>query len=257
MPQSALVTGGSRGIGRGICISLAEAGWSLAINYAGNRQAAEVTRDLCQKAATRPGQDFEIIQADIALKEQREALLESAAAAFGRLDALVNNAGIAPRQRMDVLDMSEESYNEVMAVNLSGPLLLSRALAKAWVADGCAAGKSILFVSSVSARMVSTARAEYCISKAGIAMAAQILAARLARDGVLVYELRPGIIKTDMTAAVEKKYDGLIEQGLVPQGRWGTVEDVGKAAAALLGGAFRFSAGSVIHVDGGLHIPSL
>ena len=194
MPQTALVTGGSRGIGRGICLSLAEAGWSVAINYAGNKQAAEATQELCRQAATRPGQEFLILQADISVKAQRDELVRSALAAFGQLDALVNNAGIAPRQRVDVLDMSEESLDEVMSVNLRGPLLLSQALARHWVAGKASAGKSILFVSSVSARMVSTARAEYCISKAGIAMVVQVLAARLAPEGVLVCELRPGII---------------------------------------------------------------
>jgi 3-oxoacyl-[acyl-carrier protein] reductase len=257
MPQTALVTGGSRGIGRGICLSLAEAGWSVAINYAGNKQAAEETQELCRKAATRPGQEFPILQADISIKAQRDELVRSALAAFGQLDALVNNAGIAPRQRVDVLDMSEESFDELMSVNLRGPLLLSQALARHWVDGKTAVGKSILFVSSVSARMVSTARAEYCISKAGIAMAVQVLAARLAPEGVLVCELRPGIIKTDMTAGVVQKYDTLIEQGLVPQGRWGTPGDIGQAVAAMLGGGFRFSTGSVIHVDGGLHIPTL
>jgi 3-oxoacyl-[acyl-carrier protein] reductase len=257
MPQTALVTGGSRGIGRGICLSLAKAGWSVAINYAGNKQAAETTQELCRQAATGPDQEFGILQADISDKVQREELLRSALARFSRIDALVNNAGIAPRHRVDVLEMSEESLDEVMSVNLRGPLLLSQALAREWVTGKTSEGKSILFVSSVSARMVSTARAEYCISKAGIAMAVQVLAARLAREGVLVCELRPGIIKTDMTAAVAGKYDGLIEQGLVPQGRWGTPEDVGRAVVACLGDGFRFSTGSVIHIDGGLHIPIL
>jgi 3-oxoacyl-[acyl-carrier protein] reductase len=257
MPQAALVTGGSRGIGRGICLSLAQAGWSVAINYAGNTQAAEETQALCRQAACRTDQEFTILQADISVKAQRDELVRSAIAAFGQLDGLVNNAGIAPRQRVDVLEMSEESLDEVMSVNLRGPLLLSQALARHWVDGKTAAGKSILFVSSVSARMVSTARAEYCISKAGIAMAVQVLAARLAPEGVLVCELRPGIIKTDMTAGVVQKYDTLIEQGLVPQGRWGTPEDIGQAVAAMLGGGFRFSTGSVIHIDGGLHIPIL
>ena len=257
MPQTVLVTGGSRGIGRGICISLAEAGWSVAINYAGNKQAAEETLELCRQVAGKAGQEFHILQADISVKAQRDELIRSVLAAFGQLDALVNNAGIAPRQRVDVLDMSEESLDEVMAVNLRGPLLLSQALAKEWVQGKTSAGKAILFVSSVSARMASTARAEYCISKAGIAMAVQVLAARLAPEGVLVCELRPGIIKTDMTSAVVEKYDTLIKQGLVPQGRWGTPQDVGQAVTACLSGSFRFSTGSVIHIDGGLHIPVL
>jgi NAD(P)-dependent dehydrogenase (short-subunit alcohol dehydrogenase family) len=229
----------------------------VGINYAGNRQAAEETLALCRQAACSTGQEFHILQADISVKTQREDLIHSALAAFGQLDALVNNAGIAPKQRVDVLEMSEESLDEVMSVNLRGPLLLSQAVARQWVQEKTSAGKAILFVSSVSARMASTARAEYCISKAGIAMAVQVLAARLAPEGVLVCELRPGIIQTDMTAAVTEKYDALIKEGLVPQGRWGTPQDVGQAVAATLGKGFRFSTGSVIHIDGGLHIPVL
>jgi NAD(P)-dependent dehydrogenase (short-subunit alcohol dehydrogenase family) len=184
---------------------------------------------------------------------------------LGRIDALVNNAGIAPRKRADIVDAEEESFSQLMSVNLQGPYFLSQTVVRYWLGlNGSAApepripgGFKLVFISSISAATVSVARGEYCVSKAGLAMAAQLWAARLANSNVQVYEVRPGIMATDMTAGVKEKYDALIAEGLVPQRRWGTPEDVGKGVAALLRGDFPFSTGEIIYTDGGFHISRL
>lgn len=257
MSRSILVTGGSRGIGRDVCIALSKKGHSVIINYVNNHEAANETKRLCEEVAVDSSQRFLAIQADIADNVQRARLLERIDESFGTLDVLVNNAGVAPRCRADLLDMSEESYDALMNVNLKGPLFLTQLVARHWQQRHALRDKIIIFISSISATTVSTNRAEYCISKAGIAMTASLFAARLASDGVLVFEVRPGIIKTGMTLPVAEKYDRLIEEGVVPQGRWGTGEDIGKTVAALCSDDFPFSTGSVIMVDGGLHIPRL
>ena len=257
MAKTILVTGGGRGIGRGICLNLAAKGYSVVINYAGNRETAVETQLLCQDAATDASQIFTIVQADISIAHQRESLVEQAFSATGSLDGLVNNAGVGPKQRTDFLDMAEESYDRLMLVNLKGPLMLTQQITRRWRDTDTLAGKTIVFVSSVSADMVSINRGEYCISKAGVGMAASLFATRLAGEGTLVFEVRPGIIKTDLTSAVSGKYDTLIAEGLVPQMRWGTPDDIGRTVTALCDGALPFSTGAVITVDGGLHIPRL
>lgn len=257
MAKTILVTGGGRGIGRGICIDLASNGFSTLINYAGNEEAALETQRLCKAAAIDPMQSFPILKADISDARQREELIEQAFSATGSLDGLVNNAGVAPTQRADLLEMSEESFDRLMHINLRGPLLLTQQIAKRWSDTSSLAGKMIIFITSVSATMVSVNRAEYCISKAGLGMAASLFATRLAGEGALVYEIRPGIIKTDMTSAVQQKYDTLLGQGIVPQMRWGLPQDIGKTVSSLMQGGLPFSTGTVITVDGGLAIPRL
>jgi NAD(P)-dependent dehydrogenase (short-subunit alcohol dehydrogenase family) len=256
-----LVTGASRGLGSGIALALAEAGFSVGINYAGNRKAAEETEAACRRIAPSSDQQFEVLQANIGKREDRERLVQEAWTRFGSLDALVNNAGMAPRVRADILEASEESFEELMRVNLQGPYFLTQQVAKRWVQEHPAcripSGFKVVFVTSTSADTVSLNRGEYCISKAGLAMAVKLWAARLAEGGIQVYEIRPGIMATDMTTPVKERYDALIAQGVVPQKRWGTPEDVGKAVRSLVKGDFAYSTGSVIHCDGGFHISRL
>lgn len=260
-PAAALVTGASRGLGRGIAEALAGDGLDIAVHYASNRAAAEETLAACQGRATRAGQKFVAVAGDVSVAADRRRILDETLSAFGRLDALVNNAGRGPRVRADIVEATEESFDELMAVNLKGPYFLSQAAARHWLERRGDArlpgGYKLVFVTSVSAAMASVTRGEYCVSKAGLAMASTLWAARLAAEGVQVFEVRPGIMATDMTAGVKPKYDALIEEGLVPQGRWGTPADVGRAVSAILQGALPFSTGGVIHVDGGLHLPRL
>jgi NAD(P)-dependent dehydrogenase (short-subunit alcohol dehydrogenase family) len=187
--------------------------------------------------------------------------MDETLAAFGRLDALVNNAGIAPRVRADITEASEDIFDEVIAVNLKGPYFLSQLAAKHWLANpeksALASGYKLIFVSSLSANTASINRGEYCISKAGLGMATQLWAVRLAEAGISVLELRPGIMATDMTAGVKEKYDKLLAEGIVPQKRWGNPDDVGLAVESILGGAFPFSTGDVINIDGGFHLRRL
>ncbi len=257
MSKTILVTGGSRGIGRGISLELAATGYSLIINYAGNKEAALETKALCEKAAINKEQKFFIIQADISDEEQQDRLIEEAFACTGSLDGLVNNAGVAPKERKELLDMSTESFDRLMHINLRGPFFLTQKISKRWKDTNSLNGKIIIFITSVSATMVSTNRGEYCMSKASLAMAASLFSTRLSPEGALVYEVRPGIIKTDMTSAVESKYDALLEEGLVPQMRWGTPKDIGKTVSTLFQGSLPFSSGTVIYVDGALAIPRL
>ena len=256
-----LVTGASRGLGRGIALEAAAQGLSVAINYASNRAAADETAALCRQAAPSPEQVFATVRGDIGRREDRERLLAETLGALGRLDALVNNAGIAPRQRADVTQTTEASFREVLQTNLEGPYFLTQAVANHWLASGYASrlpgGFKIVFVTSISADTASITRGEYCISKAGLAMTSQLWAMRLADAGVQVLELRPGIMATDMTTGVKEKYDRLIAEGLVPQRRWGTPEDVGRAVRAVLAGLFPYTTGDVIHLDGGFHVRRL
>jgi len=202
-----------------------------------------------------------LVGGDLARPADRQRVLEEAVAALGGLDALVNNAGMAPRARADLLDATEESFDELIAVNLKAPYFLSQAVARRWVAEPGGSrlpgGYKLVFISSISATHVSLNRGEYCVSKAGLAMASKLWAARLAAEGVQVFEVRPGIMATDMTAGVKELYDRRLAEGLVPQKRWGTAEDVGRAVSALLQGAWPFSTGDVLHVDGGLHLERL
>jgi 3-oxoacyl-[acyl-carrier protein] reductase len=260
-PAAVLVTGASRGLGRGIAESLAKDGHDVAIHYASNRGAAEETAALCRKVAPRADQRFLLVGGNIGSTEDRRRIVDETLAGFGRLDALVNNAGIAPRVRNDIVEATEESFDEVIGVNLKGPYFLSQAVVRHWLAHKgdarLAGGYKLIFVSSISAYLASLNRGEYCISKAGLAMVTQLWAARLATDGVQVFELRPGVMATDMTAGVKEKYDRLIAEGLVPQKRWGTAEDVGLAVVGLLKGFFPFSTGDVLNIDGGIHLQRL
>ncbi|MDB6027475.1 MAG: Short-chain dehydrogenase/reductase [Verrucomicrobiales bacterium] len=260
-PAVVLVTGASRGLGRGIATACARAGFSVAIHYSGNEAAAAETLALCQKVVADPAQKFCTVQGNLAISADRERFFADTIAKLGRLDALVNNAGMAPRIRADITETGEESYDEVLNVNLKGPFFLSQLAARHWLKhpNGSAlkGGYKLIFITSISADTASVNRAEYCLSKAGLAMATQLWATRLANDGVQVFEIRPGIMETDMTSGVKDKYDKLIADGLVPQQRWGKPEDVGLAVQSLLLGHFPFSTGEVISVDGGFHLRRL
>jgi len=275
----ALVTGAGRGIGRGIAVALAERGWTVVVNYRGNAEAAAET----VRRVVQAGGQGVAVQADVASAADRDRLVETVLREFGRIDLLVNNAGMAPRQRADVLETGEASYDEVMAVNLKGPFFLTQRVAQAMIAlveageadadgsDGTSLGMyssptsaysgclrpTIVNVGSLSAYTSSTNRAEYCLSKAGVAMMTALYADRLAEYGIHVYEVRPGIIETDMTRGVRERYDSLIAAGLTPIRRWGQPEDVARAVVALAEGALPFSTGEVINVDGGFHLRRL
>jgi 3-oxoacyl-[acyl-carrier protein] reductase len=258
---SVLVTGASRGLGRGVAVAAAAEGLSVAINYASNRAAADETAALCRAVAPGAEQRFVPLRADVGRRADRLALFDATLEAFGRLDALVNNAGIAPRERADLTEATEESFEEVVRTNLEGPHFLTQRVARHWLEKGyppaLPGGFKIVFITSISADTASVNRGEYCVSKAGLAMASQLWAVRLAAENVQVLELRPGIMATDMTAGVKDRYDRLIAEGLVPQRRWGSAEDVGRAVRAVLAGHFPFTTGDVIHLDGGFHIRRL
>ena len=255
----ALVTGGSRGIGRGIVLELARAGFDLVVNYAENETAAREARTEATEA--RPQAHVETCQADVSIAEDRERLLQFTRERFGRLDLLVNNAGIAPSKRVDILDATEASFDRLLSVNLKGPYFLTQAAAQWMIQQVGERGEgyhpSIVNVTSVSAYAASPERGDYCVSKAGMAMVTKLYAVALATHGIGVYEIRPGVIATDMTAVVKEKYDALIEGGLTPIKRWGLPSDVGRAVAAIATGAFEFSTGEVINVDGGFHLRRL
>jgi NAD(P)-dependent dehydrogenase (short-subunit alcohol dehydrogenase family) len=246
----ALVTGGSRGIGRGICLALAKQGYALAINYAGNRDAAvETARCAGERTPS------VLVQGDVGKPADRDRLVEATLAAFGRIDVLVNNAGVTSQGRRDVLEATKESWDVVLATNLEGPFFLSQRVAREMIRlRDRLRDPAIVNVSSVSAYALSTNRGDYCISKAGLAMVTQLWAARLAEHGIRVYEVRPGVMDTDMTAGVKEKYTAQIAEGLAPIRRWGTAQDVGAAVAALVTGAIPFSTGDVLNIDGGFHL---
>jgi 3-oxoacyl-[acyl-carrier protein] reductase len=256
-----LVTGAGRGLGRGIALQLAEFGCSVVINYARNLPAAEETAERCRGVAKSGSQRFIALQADIGFSEDRKRLLDNTLNIFGRIDALVNNAGMAPRARADITVATEESFEEVLRTNLQGPYFLTQRLAGHWLSPAAEpaalGGRKIIFVTSISADTASTSRGDYCISKAGLSMAAQLWATRLAAEGIQVLEVRPGIMSTDMTSGVKEKYDALLAGGLVPQMRWGTPEDVGRAVRSIIAGDFPFSSGAVIPVDGGFSLRRL
>jgi 3-oxoacyl-[acyl-carrier protein] reductase len=259
----ALVTGAARGIGRGIAVELARLGFSVAINDISDHAVAEECRTLCAQAAPHPvSASFEFFQADIAQSSERARLLDAVRSRFGWIDLLVNNAGIAPQVRKDILEASEESFDRLLAVNLKGPYFLTQAVANFWVSDpdalrSRARKPKIVTVSSVSAYAVSLNRAEYCVSKAALSMLTPLFAVRLAEYGIQVFEIRPGVIATDMTAPVKEKYDRMIAEGVWPIQRWGTPEDVGRAVAAIAEERLPFSTGEVINVDGGFHLRRL
>jgi NAD(P)-dependent dehydrogenase (short-subunit alcohol dehydrogenase family) len=264
MNPVALITGASRGIGRGIALKLAELGYNLVINYANNQISAQDTAVSCRALALSQDRNLkvEIVQADISLAKDRQKLIAFARGQFGHIDLLVNNAGVAPEVRADILGASEESFDRMIAVNLKGPYFLTQ-LAARWMVEQVTAPNytgrrpKIITITSMSAYVASASRGDYCISKAGLAMLTPLFAARLAEFGINVYEIRPGIIATDMTSSVKEKYDQLISQGLTPIPRWGTPEDVAKAVAAIAQDLLPFSTGEVMNVDGGFHLQRL
>ncbi|MGI4945612.1 MAG: 3-ketoacyl-ACP reductase [Janthinobacterium lividum] len=253
MTGAVLVTGGRRGIGRGIAVAFAQDGWDVVINDM--VEDAEVATTLEQ--VTAHGVKAAFVQGDIADLDGHAALVDAVFGRFGGLDALVNNAGVSVRVRGDMLDVAPDSFDRLIGINLRGPFFLTQAVARRWQSTEARRPRSIVNIASANANMASPDRAEYCLSKAGISMMTKLFALRLADDGVGVFEVRPGIIRTDMTAVATARYDGLIEGGLTPIRRWGEPPDVGLVAASLASGRFSFSTGEVVHVDGGLHIPRL
>ena len=246
----------SRCLGRGIGLGLSGAGFDVVVNYNRSSQAAEEVaakvRELGRKALA--------IQADVSVRADRERFVDAVLEQFGHIDVLVNNAGVAPEVRADILEATEESFDRVIAINLRGPYFLTQRVAKhmiEYVQKHPDAQPKIINIGSNSAYTSSTSRGDYCISKAGIGMMTKLYADRLAEYGILVYEIRPGIIATDMTAVVKEKYDRLFAEGITPIRRWGTPEDVAKAVVALAEGALPYSTGEVINVDGGFHLHRL
>jgi NAD(P)-dependent dehydrogenase (short-subunit alcohol dehydrogenase family) len=254
---AAIITGASRGIGRGIALALAGAGWDVVVNYAANVSAAE---EVAAEVNAR-GRRAHLVQADVSVAADRQRLVDEAYQAFGTIDLLVNNAGVAPRVRADILEASEESFDRVVGTNLKGPYFLTQLVARRMVQQveaGTVDRPKIVIVSSISAYTASTNRGDYCIAKAGLAMVAALYAARLAEHGINVYEIRPGVVATDMTSAVREMYDDLIlERGLTPIRRWGQPDDVGRAVVAVATDLLPFSTGQVLDVDGGFHLRTL
>jgi 3-oxoacyl-[acyl-carrier protein] reductase len=252
----ALVTGASRGIGRGIAVALGAADWQVAVNYRGNEIAANQTVAAIQT----DGGIAHAFQADITLSTGRARLIDRVMERFGRINVLVNNAGVAPSQRMDILDVTVESYERVMDTNLKGPFFLTQQIAKVMIdllQAGIIEAPKIINIGSMSAYTSSPNRGEYCLSKAGMSMMTLLFADRLAEYGINVYEVRPGIIATDMTSTVTEKYDSLIAEGVTPIRRWGQPDDVARAVVALAENYLPFSTGEVINVDGGFHFRRL
>lgn len=256
MSPVAIVTGSSRGIGRAIAIDLAKAGHAVVVNYVGNEAAAlEVVNDIVTA-----GGDAIAVKANVALAEDRARLIEAATSRWERIDVLVNNAGITSPGRRDLLEATEDSWDQVFATNLKGPFFLAQLAAREMIAcvrRGVIARGTIINVSSISAYAVSTNRADYCIAKSALQMMTWLLATRLADEQVLAYEVCPGVIASDMTAPVKEKYDRLIEDGLSPLRRWGEPADVARAVTMLATGMLPFSTGERINVDGGFHIRRL
>ena len=249
--RTAIVTGGTRGIGLGIATALAAEGWQLVVS--GVRPAADVAAALDELAGL--GAAVHYCASDIAVADDRARLVAESVERFGGIDALVNNAGRAPTVRADILDAGEESFETLVRTNLQGPYFLTQQVARHMLERGRGAG--IVFVTSVSAELASINRGDYCISKAGVAMATQLWAARLAEFGIDVYEVRPGVIATDMTGPVKEKYDKLIAEGLTVEKRWGYPDDIGKAVAMLARGELPYATGQVLNVDGGITLQRL
>jgi 3-oxoacyl-[acyl-carrier protein] reductase len=270
----AIVTGASRGIGRGIALALGELKWNVVVNYASNAAAAKEVVAAIEAA----GGKGLAVQGDIGVKADRERLVDETLAKFSRIDLLVNNAGVAPDVRADILEAGEESFDRLIRINLKGPYFLTQRVAREMIAENIKhqtrSGKhetqntkhetghtqyspAIVTISSISAYTASVNRGDYCIAKAGLGMMTALFAARLAEHGINVYELRPGVIETDMTGPVKAKYDKLIAEGLTPIMRWGRPDDVAKAVVAIAQGFLPFSTGEVINVDGGFHLRRL
>ncbi len=256
MARIAFITGGTRGIGLGIAIELAKAGFDLAVNGVRDEAAVKsVLEELCKL-----GVQVTYVRGDVSKNEDRQRMVEEILDRFGKINVLVNNAGIAPPERKDILEATEESFEYVLNVNLQGPYFLTQLVANQMIElkkQNQNEFFCIINVSSVSATVASTNRGEYCISKAGIAMATKLWAARLGEFDIPVYEIQPGVIKTDMTSGVQEKYDRLFQQGLAIQQRWGTPHDIGKVATAMALGNMPYSTGQVVMVDGGMTVQRL
>jgi NAD(P)-dependent dehydrogenase (short-subunit alcohol dehydrogenase family) len=257
MPRVALVTGGNRGIGLGITQRLLADGFAVSI-LATRQEPADVLAELRESGEVR------YVRGSVAEPKDHERYVQDAVGAWGRVDVLVNNAGVGPTVRADLLDAGIASFDRVLGINLRGPYFLTQAFARAAIelrgpldAAPERPVATIVNVSSISATAVSTSRGEYCVSKAGVAMATQLWAARLAPEGIVVYEVRPGVIATDMTAGAAEKYDALFAGGMAPMPRWGRPADVGGAVGMLVAGRTPYSTGEIFHVDGGMHIPRL
>jgi NAD(P)-dependent dehydrogenase (short-subunit alcohol dehydrogenase family) len=255
--KTALITGASRGIGRGIALALAEQQFACVLNYASNAQAAKEVLD----HITAHGGKAVLAQGDISVAADRQRLVEQTLAAFGRIDLLVNNAGVAPTARADLLEAGEESFDRLIRINLKGPYFLTQLVAREMIrmiGQGTIQSPKIVTISSISAYTASINRGDYCISKAGLAMMTKLYAARLAEHGINVYEIRPGVIETDMTGPVKAKYDKMIlQEHLTPLERWGKPDDIGRAVVAIANDLLPFSTGQVIDVDGGFHLRTL
>lgn len=256
--RTAIVTGASRGIGRAIAVALGGATFNVAINYNSNAEAAEEAARLVRDA----GGEALIVQADIGKAEDRQRLVDETVAKFGRIDLLVNNAGVAPRVRRDMLETTDdEEFDFVLNTNLKGPYMLSVLVANHMIgADrtGSEPRAAIVNIGSISSYTASVNRGEYCLAKAGVSMMTKLFAVRLAEHGINVYEISPGIIETDMTGPVKAKYDKLIfEEGLTPIRRWGQPQDIGQAVLTIAEGRLPFSTGETINVDGGFHLKVL
>lgn len=255
----AVVTGAARGIGRAIVLELARSGFDIVGNDL-PVHSGDLTTGLTEtrQRVEELGAGFEPAPGDIADLTTHDGLLETAKARFGRVDVLVNNAGVSPLERLDFLETTPESFDRVIGINLRGTFFLTQRFARHMATQ--AAGKkpsSIIFITSISADTSSPSRAEYCVAKAGLSQLATVCADRLVGCGINVYEVRPGVIATDMTASVKDKYDALIADGLIPQGRWGLPEDVASAVTSLARGEFAYSTGGVFEVSGGLNIKHL
>lgn len=253
----AVITGASRGIGRSITLALAAEGYDIAAIARSVDSEGMVNLGI---EVEKTGAQFFPVGLDIACTGCQNEVVKNILDRYGRMDVLVNNAGVAPLQRDDILEMSEESYDRVMNINLKGPVFFAQKIAKEmiWLKDQMTQYRPVIvFITSVSSVRSSTNRTEYCISKAGLSMASAVFADRLSHDGILVFEVRPGIIQTDTTARIRDKYDRLINEGLVPQKRWGLPEDVARAVASLARGDWNFSTGMVFEISGGLSIHRL
>ncbi len=259
MKPACLITGSSRGIGRGIALQLATEGrHDLLINFAGNQVAALEAQAACLAASDHTIR-VEIVQGDVSQAADRARMIAFAREQFGRLDLLINNAGVAPLVRADILDSGEESFDRLVAINLKGPYFLTQLAAKLIHESAPLPGRTqaIINVSSISAFTASVNRGDYCITKAGIAMMTKLFAVRLAEWGIGVFEIQPGVIETDMTGSVKEKYDALFAAGLTPINRWGQTSDIGKCVVAIASGSFPYSTGQVFHVDGGFQLRTL
>ncbi len=260
--KAAIVTGASRGIGRAIALELAQLEYDIVVNYFDFKegQLDDTAAGETQQQIEQAGVQCQVLRGDISSAQDRQSLIDLARKTFGRCDMLVNNAGVAPAKRLDILEATEQSYDRVMNINLKGPYFLTQAVAN-WMIEQQKADPDrqcrICNTASMSSYTSSPARGEYCLSKAGISMMTMLYADRLAEYGIGVFEIRPGIIMTDMTSVVKDKYDKLIAEGLTPIKRWGQPEDIAKAIGAIAEGRLDFSTGQIINVDGGFHLRRL